>query len=292
MMVTIVKIKVFLIISILMSICTSCTSPTLVESPPPFLEFIQGPLNKSILNIDNVFFKWKGSNTDYKFKYELTFFDDMGFEEIISSEKSWSDIDEIYLKDLIDGKYHFKVSGLSYNLNGSIDRIFNINAIDGTSIYLINSQENFAVGDTNKLHIWIDEVEDLRAFYLTIRFSNDLLKFINLKEGNINIKNKLDQIIIPLELRDSTWTTSTDSKAFKDSINSIGKFELNSGYYPSSKSAVDQKSVYGSGSILEIDYEIISKGTAKIEIGYSKFINNDGEDITVSLMKNTEFIIN
>ena len=223
------KVKILILPLLLMM--TFCTSPNLVDSPPAFLEFMKAPLKNEVLDVDHVFFKWKGSNSDYKFKYYLFYLDELNYSTLYSQNNVWSTQQEINFAKLDEGSYVMRVVGNSFEITDSIELPFSVDAIKGAALSFHKNETTINVGDTASVQVWVENVDSLVAFHIASLFNPNIVNLVRVSNGEMGPSRNFSQIILPPQLVDTSFTKFND-KAHIGLINQIGKIEITSVFVP------------------------------------------------------------
>lgn len=280
-------IKKWLVILVITSISFlwfSCEAPTLVENPPPFIEFIEAPIENDSLDVDFTYFQWKGSNTEYKFNYTLYYKDELNITIPYYSNNQWGKTDEEFFRNLDEGTYIMRVRGESFGIKDSVDREFIIDAIRGESVSFFRNENIIEVGDTTDLYVWMEDVIDVKAFRAVIRFNSSLLNLVKLEKGPLVERENFNQVILPNDY-------TIDSSDVIRNVNLTGIINVSSGFLTESASN-PRKSLAGSGNILKITLTAIARGEGNVEYTLIEFYDQNNIKYQPDVVKNSVFIVN
>ncbi len=255
----------YLFIVLIIAAFNSCQSPNLVDLPPAFINIIEGPKEGEVLSKDNVFFKWKGSSNDYKFKYELDILDEDNVLRSYDTAKAYANVTEHFYSNLDEGRYVFKVWGKSGSLEQSVLRHFTINAITTPTLLFVKKDNKLKLNDDFSLKIWNENIDSLIAFRVVITFDNTMIKFKSVSKTPFIRKRNFEQIILPDSLL-------MPNSPLIQRINQLGKIEIYSGFITRNQ---NQISIKGTGSLLELNFKAIAKGESFVEFTKVELVNEN-----------------
>lgn len=247
--------KYWIMIIPILLIYNSCKNSGLLDSPPAFMQFVSGPIDNEVLLNDKVAFSWKGASADYTFRYRVLSIDSDNFPSTYLDWTVFSKLTEVSLNNLDEGKFRIEVEGRSGSLTEIIKREFTIDAVQGPSLLFFKTQTTLRVGLQDSIGIWMEDVDSLAAYSVVIVFDKSKLEFMGLRPGLYVTQQKFKQIIVP-------DYNNPDILAF---ANSTGRIDINTalltdlGSYPN-------KSISGSGRILNLVFRGRARGTSGIEI--------------------------
>jgi len=276
--------KIFLVIIVSgIFLLNSCNAPSLVDSPLPFIEFVNAPNSGEILNEDHAFFKWRGNNSDYLFKYQLKIKNHNGVFISYIGVSSLTKLSEVFFKDLDEGEYKIEVTGLSSGITGVINRIFSVKAITEPSMIFYRKSNIINVDSTVSLSLGIENIDSVSAISLSIAYTNNIINLENVEDGPFVIENRFQQIILPAELRQVGSSIITKA-------NNVGEVEIHTGFL-TSLSANYANSISGSGNVLILKFKGIAKGEATIEYTSITLLRPDGSEISTRSNATAKIIV-
>ena len=261
-----------------------CEAPTLVDDPPPFLDFLESPNAGDSLDVDFTYFLWKGSNKNYVFNYTLYFKDELNVITEYLDNSSYSNLNEIFFDNLDEGTFILRVRGKSFGITDSLDLEFTVDAIRGASITFFKNENTVSVGDNFSLHLWIEDIESLKAFRTVIRFNQSLINLVSIEKGDLIEEINFNQMILPVE-----YTEEGNEEI--DNTNETGVINLSSGFLTESVSN-PQKAISGSGSILKLNFNAVRRGEGEVEYTLIEFYDEDGNKYQPAVPKNALVIVN
>ncbi|RMD49203.1 MAG: hypothetical protein D6830_05370 [Ignavibacteria bacterium] len=259
----------------------SCESPSLIDSPPPFIEIIEGPNENQVLNVDEVYFKWRGSSNDYLFQYTLLILDEDNVDTTYVDTTAWDITNEVYFSNLDEGVYIFKVWGKSGELLQSTSRKFEVNAITGKTLMFYKKETNIKLGDTASISIWTENIDSLTAMRVVVVFDKSRLELVSAQKSPFVERREFTQVLLPAEL-------SSPGSAVLNTVNNTGKLELYSGFLTKNG---NQKGLSGSGSLVKLNFRGKRKGNALVEFTKIELVSANKNIITPDLPKNATVII-
>ncbi len=259
----------------------SCESPSLIDSPPPFIEIIEGPKENQVLNVDEVYFKWRGSSDDYQFSYTLLILDEDNVDTTYIDTTQWSTTNEVYFSNLDEGFYVFKVWGKSGQLQQSTQRKFQVDAISGKTLMFYKKETTIKQNDTASISIWTENIDSLISMRVVVVFDKSRLEFISAQKSPFVERREFTQVLLPIEL-------SMPGSSLLNDINNTGKIEIFSGFL--SKNG-NQKGLSGSGSLVKLNFRGKRKGNALVEFTKIELVSSDKKIINADLPKNATIII-
>ncbi len=259
----------------------SCESPNLVDNPPPFIQIIDGPKQNEVLSKDNVYFKWKGSSNDYQFSYLLSILDEDNVDTAYVDTTAWSNTTEAYFSNLDEGTYVFKVWGKSGSLIQADSREFVVDAIKGASLIFYKKETHVKLGDTAKISIWSENIDSLIAMRVVITFNKSKVHLFNVQKSRFIEKRDFNQVILPGDL------SNPNSDLIKQ-INSKGKIEIYTGFLSRNG---NQKSLSGSGSLVDLNFVGIAKGESTVGFTKIELVSESNKLINAEIPKHATIII-
>jgi len=261
----------------------SCDAPSLVDVPLPFIEFVNAPNPGEMLKNDHTFFKWRGNNSDYVFKYQLNIKNRNDIFVSYLSDSNLTKSSEVFFKDLDEGEYKIEVTGISSGMIGVINRIFSVNAITEPSMIFYKKSNIIDVDSTVSLSLGIENIDSVSAISLSIAYTNNIINLENVENGPFVIKNRFQQIILPTELRQVGSSIITKA-------NNVGEVEIHTGFL-TSLSANYANSISGSGNVLILKFKAIAKGEATIEYTSITLLRPDGSKISTRSNATAKIIV-
>lgn len=247
-----IALTAFVVIAVMIN---SCKNSGLLDSPPAFIQFTTGPQDNEILLVDKVAFGWKGASVDYTFRYRVLSIDGENFPSTYLDWTVFSNTTEVSLSHLDEGKFRIEVEGRSGSLTETIRREFSIDAVQGPALLFFKTQTTLRVGLQDSIGIWMEDVDSLSAYGVVIVFDKSKVELMGVRPGLYVTQQKFKQIILP---------DYTNPDILIDA-NTIGRIDINTailtdlGSYPN-------KSISGSGRILNLVFRGKARGTSGIEI--------------------------
>ncbi|MFH1525247.1 MAG: hypothetical protein ABIG69_01145, partial [Bacteroidota bacterium] len=240
------------------------------EAPPPFIQIITGPKDKSVINVNYVSFTWKGSDNNYKFSYRLLVKDNDNFNQTFLDWSTPSKTaTEVIFSDLDEGMFTFEIKGESDGELGTESRTFEIDAVQGSSLMFFKTKTELAVGAEKTIGIWMEDVDSLTAFRLIIGFDTSMVSMLKISDGDYVDHKNFSQLILPGDLR----TSASNSI---NTINKSGKIEVYSSVLTTIQ-ADFAKSISGSGELLKMDFRAKKKGQTYLEFSLVELYNPKGK---------------
>ncbi|MFH2031230.1 MAG: hypothetical protein ABIJ40_11535 [Bacteroidota bacterium] len=263
--------KFFKLLAInLLMLNVSCENPSITEAPPPFIQIITGPKDKSVINVNYVSFTWKGSDNNYKFSYRLLVKDNDNFNQTFLDWSTPSKTaTEVIFSDLDEGMFTFEIKGESDGELGTESRTFEIDAVQGSSLMFFKTKTELAVGAEKTIGIWMEDVDSLTAFRLIIGFDTSMVSMLKISDGDYVDHKNFSQLILPGDLR----TSASNSI---NTINKSGKIEVYSSVLTTIQ-ADFAKSISGSGELLKMDFRAKKKGQTYLEFSLVELYNPKGK---------------
>ncbi|MFA6977790.1 MAG: hypothetical protein WC209_00590 [Ignavibacteriaceae bacterium] len=235
----------------------SCNTGGVVDNPPPFLEIIDGPQDSEIVSKDKIVFAWRGNGSGYSFKYRLLSLDSDNFPTIYQDWTTYSTTTEVTFSNLDEGKFRFEVQAKSGNVEPTpLKREFFIDAIKGPSLMFFKTKTDITVGKVDSVGIWMEDVNGLAGFSIVIAFDRSKLNLVSASSGSYVIQKRFQQLTVP-DLTDTAYVLK--------SVNQTGRIEITSAFL-TDLGSFPNKSISGSGKILNLVFKGIAKGTTNLEI--------------------------
>jgi hypothetical protein len=249
-------LKLFSILFISLFALT-CNTGGVVDNPPPFLELIDGPQESEVLTKDKVVFVWRGNGSGYTFKYRLLSLDSDNFPSVYQDWTNYSTVTDITYSNLDEGKFRFEIQAKSGSLEPApLKREFFIDAIKGPSLMFFKTKTNVTVGKLDSVGIWMEDINGLAGFSIVVAFDNSRLNLVSASSGSYVVQKRFQQLTVP-NLNDTTYVLK--------SVNQTGKIEITSAFL-TDLGSFPNKSISGSGKILNLVFKGIAKGTTNLEI--------------------------
>jgi len=258
-------LKIFLLV-LMVFLAYSCQSPGLVDLPPSFISIVEGPAEGAMLKNDHVYFKWKGSSNDYKFKYELQILDEDNVVKSYDTTTAYGDITEQFFSNLDEGKYIFTVWGKSGSLEQKITRHFTINSITTPTLLFFKKDNNLKVNDSFYLLIKNENIDSLLAFRVVITFDPQIVQFVSVEKTQFVSHKNFDELVLP----DSLLMNSTTP--FSQRINKFGKIEIYTAFLSRNQ---NQMSIKGTGSLLKLNFRAVARGESFVEFTKVELVNEN-----------------
>ncbi|MDP3683495.1 MAG: hypothetical protein Q8S01_06130 [Ignavibacteria bacterium] len=235
----------------------TCNTGGVVDNPPPFLELIDGPQESEVLTKDKVVFVWRGNGSGYTFKYRLLSLDSDNFPSVYQDWTNYSTVTDITYSNLDEGKFRFEIQAKSGSLEPApLKREFFIDAIKGPSLMFFKTKTNVTVGKLDSVGIWMEDINGLAGFSIVVAFDNSRLNLVSASSGSYVVQKRFQQLTVP-NLNDTTYVLK--------SVNQTGKIEITSAFL-TDLGSFPNKSISGSGKILNLVFKGIAKGTTNLEI--------------------------
>jgi len=237
----------------------SCNSGGgVIDNPPPFLEIIDGPQENEVVPQDKVVFAWRGNGSGYTYKYRLLSLDSDNFPTIYQDWTTYSSsTTDVTYSNLDEGKFRFEVQAKSGSVEPApIKREFIIDAIKGPSLMFFKTKTTLSVGTADSIDVWMEDVTGLAGFSIVIAFDKTKLNLVSASSGAYVIQKRFQQITVP-DLSDTTYVLK--------SVNTTGKIEIASAFL-TDLGSYPNKSISGSGKILNLVFKGLAKGTTALEI--------------------------
>ena len=254
------KMKYYLIhfsILLISLFAVSCNTGGVVDNPPPFLEIIDGPKDSEVLSKDKVVFAWRGNGSGYTYKYRMLTLDSDNFPTVYQDWTSYSGTTTVTFSDLDEGKFRFEIQAKSGNVEPApLKREFFIDAIKGPSLMFFKTRTTLSVGKIDSVGIWMEDVTGLAGFSIVIAFDKSKLNLVSSSSGAYVIQKRFQQLTVP-DLNDTAYVLK--------SVNQTGKIEITSAFL-TDLGSFPNKSISGSGKILNLVFKGIAKGTTNLEI--------------------------
>ncbi len=274
------KIKYFLTHFSLLLIslfALSCNTGGVVDNPPPFLEIIDGPKDSETLSKDKVVFAWRGNGSGYSFKYRMLSLDSDNFPTVYQDWTNYSTATDVTFENLDEGKFRFEVQAKSGNVEPApLKREFFIDAIKGPSLMFFKTKTDISVGQKDSVGIWMEDVNGLAGFSVIIAFDKSKLNLVSASTGSYVIQKRFQQLTVP-DFTDTTYVLR--------SVNQTGRIEITSAFL-TDLGSFPNKSISGSGKILNLIFKGIAKGTTSLEITSIDLRDEKGVAISYNAPKN------
>jgi len=234
-----------------------CSTGGVVDSPPPFLELIEGPQESEVVSQDKVVFVWRGNGSGYSFKFRLLSLDSDNFPTVYQDWTSYSTGTDVTFSNLDEGKFRFEIQGKSGNVEPPpLKREFTINAIKGPSLMFFKTKTDVSVGKLDSVGIWMEDVTGLAGFNIVIAFDKNKLNLVSSSSGAYVVQKRFQQLTVP-DLNDTSYVLKN--------VNRTGKIEITSAFL-TDLGSFPNKSISGSGKILNLVFKGIAKGVTNLEI--------------------------
>ena len=254
------KMKYFLIhfsILLISVFAVRCNTGGVVDNPPPFLEIIDGPLESEVLSKDKVVFAWRGNGSGYTFKYRMLSLDSDNFPSVYQDWTNYSTATDVTFSNLDEGKFRFEVQAKSGSVEPSpLKREFFIDAIKGPSLMFFKTKTDVMVGQLDSVGIWMEDVDGLAGFSIVIAFDKTKLNLVSSSSGSYVIQKRFQQLTVP-DLTDTAYVLK--------GVNQTGRIEITSAFL-TDLGSFPNRSISGSGKILNLVFKGIAKGTTNLEI--------------------------
>lgn len=235
----------------------TCNTGGVVDNPPPFLELIDGPKESEVLSKDKVVFAWRGNGSGYQFKYRMLSLDTDNFPSVYQDWTNYSTATDVTFSNLDEGKFRFEIQAKSGNVEPApLKREFFIDAIKGPSLMFFKTKTNVAVGKLDSVGVWMEDVNGLAGFSIVIAFDNSKLNLVSASPGSYVVQKRFQQLTVP-DLNDTSYILKR--------VNQTGKIEITSAFL-TDLGSFPNKSISGSGKILNLVFKGIAKGTTNLEI--------------------------
>lgn len=253
----------------------SCDSGN-VESPPAFIEIIEGPANRQVLGEDQVKFMWKGADDSYQFKYRLLSLDKDNFPTDYIAWTGYSKTNEIVIKNLNEGNYKFEIMGISDGIEGGpITREFLVDAVRNSSLMFFKTETHVKSGQKDSVGIWMEDVDSLTAFKVVLAFDTSRIQLTAVHQGQLVKDMGLAQIILP----------NLGDPAILAKVNSTGKIEVSSAVLITPSSSL-KPFLSGSGQILNLIFKGKKPGRTTLEFTTITLRKKDGREINYTQLRN------
>ncbi|MCF8240047.1 MAG: cohesin domain-containing protein [Melioribacteraceae bacterium] len=244
-----------ILFTISIGLFSACQTSQSVENPPPFLKITDGPAENTVLSEDVVSFVWKGSDNSFFYKYRLLAIDEDNFPSTYIDWNDYSKENEVTFYNLDESKFRFEVMGISNGLEGGPERRnFEINAVTGPTLTFYKTETNISLGGKDSVNIWLEDLDSLKAIRVVVAFDPNYVNLVSISGGDLVKKQRFEQIIVP-DYNDTTVVNS---------VNATGKLELNSAVL-ATLGSLPQKSLSGSGSVLNVSFRGMKIGTTNLE---------------------------
>lgn len=254
------KMKYFLIhfsILLISVFAVRCNTGGVVDNPPPFLEIIDGPLESEVLSKDKVVFAWRGNGSAYTFKYRMLSLDSDNFPSVYQDWTNYSTATDVTFSNLDEGKFRFEVQAKSGSVEPApLKREFFIDAIKGPSLMFFKTKTDVMVGQLDSVGIWMEDVDGLAGFSIVIAFDKTKLNLVSSSSGSYVIQKRFQQLTVP-DLTDTAYVLK--------GVNQTGRIEITSAFL-TDLGSFPNRSISGSGKILNLVFKGIAKGTTNLEI--------------------------
>ncbi len=279
------KIKNYLLFIIIAGssfIWDSCTANGIVDNPPPFLQITEGPAEGEIVTLDRVTFVWKGSGSDFLFKYRLMYLDADNIPTTYTDWTQYSKESEISFANLDEGKYTFEVQATASGIESpAIKRIFTVNSIIGPTFSFYKVKTSIAVNQRDSISVWMEDVDSLAGFKIVLTFDRNIVNLVSVRTGQLPSVKGLSQIILP----------DFSDVRILGNANNTGRFELNSAFLMDFAS-FPANSLSGSGKVLSLVFEGKQAGTTNLDISNLELRNIKGQLISFSTPKSGKIVVN
>lgn len=254
----------------------TCNTGGVVDNPPPFLELIDGPKESEVLSKDKVVFAWRGNGSGYQFKYRMLSLDTDNFPSVYQDWTNYSTATDVTFSNLDEGKFRFEIQAKSGNVEPApLKREFFIDAIKGPSLMFFKTKTNVAVGKLDSVGVWMEDVNGLAGFSIVIAFDNSKLNLVSASPGSYVVQKRFQQLTVP-DLNDTSYILKR--------VNQTGKIEITSAFL-TDLGSFPNKSISGSGKILNLVFKGIAKGTTNLEITSIDLRNEKGVAISYNAPK-------
>lgn len=261
------KLAAIIVISLSAALFGACKG-ALVDPPLASFEIIEGPADESVLNVDQVYFKWRGSSVKFDYRFKLMIVDKITLNEVDYIEfTEWNKETEKLFKNLDEGEYVFRVQA-SYEGADPIvkERKFEIDAVQGASIMIYKRETTAVLGSQVELSIWAEDIDSLTALDFTIAFDKSLVQIDSVDEGDLSKINEMEQFIGPYV------------SLIKDQLNQAGSVSFTTGFFKNSA----ESSISGDGKIMRLFFSITAAGKSEIELRSAVGRGISGNYITVN----------
>ncbi|HPI37092.1 MAG TPA: hypothetical protein PK397_04025 [Ignavibacteriaceae bacterium] len=266
---------------IAVSTFNSCDSGGIVDKPPPFLEITSGPSSNEVLKVDKVSFAWKGSGSDYTFRYRLLALDADNFPTTYLNWTPYSQNTEVTFNNLDEGKFRFQVQGRSSGIEPDPVKLdFYVDAVEGPSLLFYKTKTTIKLNGIDSIGLWMEDIKEFAGLSVVIAFDKSKLNLVGASGGQFVMAKKFNQVIVP----------DLYNAAVLQRVNQSGRIELSTailmdlGSFPST-------SISGSGKVLNLVFKGIAKGQASIDITSLDLRNSNGNPIPYNSPKNGIVVI-
>lgn len=250
----------------------SCTGNGIVDNPPPFLQITEGPSEGSVVSIDRVTLAWKGSGSDFLFRYRLMYIDADNFPTVYQDWTQYSTASEVSFYNLDEGNYTFEVQAFAAGIESpALKRNFTVNSIIGPTFSFYRVSTSMDVNQRDSVALWMEDVDSLTAFRILMTFDKNIVKLAGVHTGQLPALRGLSQIILP---------DFTDLRVL-EAANNSGRIEINSAFLMDFAS-YPANSISGSGRIITLIFEAKATGTSSLDITNMDLRNSRGQLITFS----------
>lgn len=240
---------------LMLPLFSSCTTGGIVDNPPPFLQFVEGPAENETILQDRTLISWKGNGTDYNFRYRLLSLDKDNFPSTYQDWTDYGQASEAALTYLDDGKYAFEVQAKSGTIEPPpLRKTFFVNALKGPALTFFKTKTTMKFNTIDSVAVWMEDVDSLSAFRVVITFDRFRFKLRSVNPGLLASEKGMKQLILP------EFTSGQI-----DIANSVGKIEINSAFMRDLNSG-SATSITGSGKILGLVFEAFGRGTTNLEM--------------------------
>jgi hypothetical protein len=251
-----------LIMFLLILINISCNSSGTTDTPPAFVQFVQAPVENSILSSNSVVFVWRGSDDNFQYRFRLVELNDENPSDYID----WSNFSkesEIEFINLNEGTYQFQLEAKNKNFNTTLTRKFSVDAIKGPTLSFNKIITISNIGVSDSVSIWMEDIQELAAFKVAVDFNPNILIFDGVSAGKTVINSNFYQLIVP----------NFSLQSVKDDVNRTGRLIVNSAFL---KTDLSDEFLSGSGRILNIKFIGKNLGTTKLEFTSIELRKLDG----------------
>lgn len=260
----------------------SCKDAGLVDSPPPFLQFITAPSEGQVINDNTVSFKWRGATLNYTFRYRLLFLDRDNFPTTYLDWTNFSNTTEITFNNLDEGKFRFELIAQSTGvISNPISREFYIDAVLGPSLLFFKASTTIRLNAIDSISIWMEDVDSLTTFSAVVSFDRTRLELVNVTQGQIAQQNRMAQIVLP----------DFSNNSVLSNFNSRGRIDIISAFLPE-QGAGANNFVSGSGKVINLVFKGKARGQSNLTITTIQMRKPNGEIINYNPPKNAVVIVN
>lgn len=241
----------------------------LADIPPSYFEIIEGPAENEVLNVDQAYFKWRGSSASFDYRFKLMIIDRITKQpaEYLEFTEWNSETDKLF-DNLDEGLYVFQIQASYAGADPiTLERRFEVDAVQGPSVLFYKTETIGELGNYAEVNIWIEDMDSLTVLSFGVNFDKSMVELDSVAKGDFITGLNMEQFLAP------------EISLVKEEVNQKGSVLFTTGFMPQAGNSA--KSISGAGKIVKLIFYIADIGRSSLEFYSIEARDVHGNRITV-----------